>query len=792
LIKRHSGFFALLALPVVFLFGQGRVGEWQHYTSIISPTAIAYREGLIYAATSGGVLLLDPQTGEFSHWGLAEGLTDPTLNTLTISGDRLWLGGGEPYGLLQVVDLATGDIARVDLGVNQITHLAVTANRGFAAFRQGQETGIIELRRDGQRFVFTDSYRNFPVGITVINDLDLFGDSLYVTIPLGVLSADYQRDNLKDPLSWHFISPGGLSTVYQYHIDDLGRYILLDDTLLYHNGQTWEPRWTYNAATPRHITRGSSGNFTTSQSNYLLFLRDDGYISASRRAVAHIMAYVDTPDLGGGYAALRNHGLGHYDPSAKQWMIMVPNSMGSGGYTTVLKLENGSWVAAGLGGLAHFNGNTWYNIIPSFYLGLAQGDDRIYPGQSDQDSPFFLADTIYFRGKQSWNMVQLPAGDVMVGFKGNSPAGAGILRLALDDVAGYTVYDTSHGILNGLSDDGFITIRHMAQDRHGNVWIANPFGQLSDNSLAVYQPREDQWTHFSISQSGGRLNLAPTEIAIDSLDRIWVASEANSHWGSSGGIAVLDYGGALDDPSDDKWFRLSARLEDDHSNTVWSLAFDDKGILWTLSPNGVMGFSVGPGPTLQPYTNYGSYLSDIPFGEGSKVRVDARNNKWISSTKDGLWVLLDNTTFWPSVAGFNRDNSPLPTNEILDIYLDNVAGIAAVATSQGISMLRMPFREQAEDYGRMKVFPSPFRIPSDVPLTIDGLRFGSQVKIYTVSGRLVRELSTQGSGRDLLGYQAHWDGRNAEGGYVGSGVYLIAAYLESGKSGVGKVAVIRR
>ena len=58
------------------------------------------------------------------------------------------------------------------------------------------------------------------------------------------------------------------------------------------------------------------------------------------------------------------------------------------------------------------------------------------------------------------------------------------------------------------------------------------------------------------------------------------------------------------------------------------------------------------------------------------------------------------------------------------------------------------------------------------------------------TGRLVRELSaTDGS---VQGYQTAWDGRNSTGEWVGSGVYLIAAYLPDGRSGVGKVAVIRR
>ena len=170
--------------------------------------------------------------------------------------------------------------------------------------------------------------------------------------------------------------------------------------------------------------------------------------------------------------------------------------------------------------------------------------------------------------------------------------------------------------------------------------------------------------------------------------------------------------------------------------------------------------------------------------------MDAQNNKWISTPTEGFWVLLDNTTFWPSVEGFNSRNSPLPSDEILDIYLNDEEGVAYIATSKGISSLKMPFKNELTDYSGMVIFPSPYRIPPDPPnewLVIDGIRQGSSVKIFTVTGRLVRDLKDS-----VQGYQATWDGKNANGEWVGSGVYLITAYLSDGRTGVGKVAVIRR
>jgi hypothetical protein len=153
-------------------------------------------------------------------------------------------------------------------------------------------------------------------------------------------------------------------------------------------------------------------------------------------------------------------------------------------------------------------------------------------------------------------------------------------------------------------------------------------------------------------------------------------------------------------------------------------------------------------------------------------------------------VLLDNTTFWPDVEGFNSENSALLSDEVLDIFLDNEKGVAYLATSKGISALKIPFKTDLGEYEEMRIFPSPFHIPAAKQLVIDGLRQGSSVKIFTATGRLVKELTIQDGA--VEGYQANWDGRDARGQWVGSGVYIAVGYLESGQTGIGKVAVIKK
>ncbi|MFB0515026.1 MAG: hypothetical protein ACETWG_00285 [Candidatus Neomarinimicrobiota bacterium] len=791
--RRFLAFAALLCLPWNLGWGQSRIGEWQHYTSTISPQDIAFHEGRVYAATGGGVLIFDPVTETFSTLGVSDRLVYTDLKCLAISDGWLWLGGALPCGVIQIVNLASGRMKPVDLDLDEILHIVVRQDRAFAAFKDGQDAGLVEFRWDGQEYSFADIYRNFPLTVTDIRDLDLYGDSLYVTTDVGVLGNHVVLANLKDPLTWVVMTPTERDDIVQYLVDSTGHYFMVPRELHRRSEGGWSVYRTFGGGTLRHLMRRSNGDFVISYSRYVRFLTTSGGLFASRMAESHVLAYVDSDDEDIGYVIFSDGGLARYDHTTRGWTPLKPNTMASKICSSVLKLKTGDLIASGPGGISRFNGKSWYCLMPSYWFASGREEDRIHDNYAVESSPFFLADTIYYHGKQSWNLLELPDGDLLVGFKGNPHTGAGIMRVDINDVAGYMPYDTAGGALDGLHDATrdfvFITIRNMVPDAAGNIWIANPFSPLKEHVLAVYTTGED-WEHFTPEESGNALNMAPTEIAFDGDGRVWVGSEVTAYWGSPGGIAVLDYGPTLEDKTDDQWTRVSARLEPDHSNTVWSLIFDRNQVLWTVTPDGIMGYYVDPGLTLRPFTNFGPFLREIPFVEGSKIRVDAQNNKWITTPQHGLWVLLDNTTFWPSVEGINVGNSALISDEILDIFLDDDEGVAYLATSKGISALKIPFKKELAHYDELVIFPSPYRIPSDRELIVDGLRQGSTVKIFTVSGRLVRELTAlDGS---VQGYQAAWDGKNAAGEWVGSGVYLIVAYLESGRSGVGKVAVIRR
>ncbi|HLD30502.1 MAG TPA: T9SS type A sorting domain-containing protein, partial [bacterium] len=90
------------------------------------------------------------------------------------------------------------------------------------------------------------------------------------------------------------------------------------------------------------------------------------------------------------------------------------------------------------------------------------------------------------------------------------------------------------------------------------------------------------------------------------------------------------------------------------------------------------------------------------------------------------------------------------------------------------------------DLSSAKVYPNPFNpVRQTAGLTIDSITANAKVKIYTVTGQLVRTLEDlTGAGRVV------WDGKNDDGELVASGVYL--AYVDGAGGGkVLKIAVVK-
>lgn len=325
--------------------------------------------------------------------------------------------------------------------------------------------------------------------------------------------------------------------------------------------------------------------------------------------------------------------------------------------------------------------------------------------------------------------------------------------------------------LEGQCQIGTTLINEVFVDRRGHCWISTQHPCDRGRSVSVFDPSNSSFTYHNSNDVG----ITPGEMLEDQFGRIWLTTDPVEDEESGIGMVVYD--------SDrHTWDRLNvSEYPALSSNNTTAIAEDKDGNMWIGTDKGLHTFSYGE---LSPVYSY----PDGPLSEViTDIAVDRFNNKWIG-TRGGLSVLSNNGEW----IHFNKETSSLVDNNIASIACDDSTGEIYVGTyDQGISILKHPIA-QSNPTSLVHVFPNPFVIGDHVSLTFSSMPPQSVVKIFSLSGQLIRTLKMATATQLVL-----WDGKDRNGRYVSSGIYFYHVYSSSGASSrfapkTGKIAVIRR
>jgi ligand-binding sensor domain-containing protein len=747
------------------LFAQDQL--WQSFTNMravkgyydsgggFSHLLVSTPQG-IWAATAGGLLLWDANRQTFRRFTNIEGLSQN--NTRAVGMDRrgrLWIALAN--GFINIYDPVKNSFSQVeDYRGLQIYDFFAQGDSMYIALNLG--VSLYDVARNEVKETYQNLGIRFPRATTV-TALYIDGRNLWAATNIGIARTSLDLPNLLAPESWtNYTTQEGLlsATVRGFAKLESSLVAATANGAAAFGGQRWSEvsgnigardivqlitsregsKTVLYAATPFAVYRAETlGNWT---------VVDGGFPSAITGIVVDASG---TP-----WASTHDAGLFEFDRTDQSWRSHVPDGPATNNFSSVSLDQDGNvWCTSSTTAFHIYDGTRWYNYSP-----------RNFPIPDNFDG---------FRYS-----IHLPNGEHWLATWGR---GIYIVEGNLDALTIKAHIDVANGVLStARCCTNYPVVPFLKQDSEGNIWILN-YDAANTNALLAHTP-EGRYVHFSASDVLRSREVAVLEIEKTlTNDRIWVGT-------SDKGVSVLDYMGTVLDKSDDT-LRAGLNVEEDNllSNKVTTLAQDRDGYMWIGTDKGLNYWFAG---TVNDRFCYSLINDNVQV-----VRVDPRNNKWIG-TSAGITVLSGEDNC--STTHYTVENSPLVGNSVTSIAFNPNTGDAWIATTTGLSRFRTPFTAPKPDLKQLKGYPNPFLLDEQTGICssrtgfhITNLAEDSGVRIFNVAGELVRDYPAE----QVPGAQICWDGRDASGRLVPSGVYLFVAFVEStGENAVGKVAVVRK
>ena len=329
-------------------------------------------------------------------------------------------------------------------------------------------------------------------------------------------------------------------------------------------------------------------------------------------------------------------------------------------------------------------------------------------------------------------------------------------------------------------------------DKEGNLWILCAGGT---NAISIYT-KEKKWISLHYPNFSQKETLRGT--FFDSRGWMWAVTPHFEY----NGVFILNTNRTIENTSDDKSLFMNRFYNQDGTLLEYQqihCAIEDKeGIIWLGTTNGTWLIT---NPTqlmaaqkssvtitqVKVPRNDNTNLADFLL-EGVTVlciAVDGANRKWVGTEKNGVYLLSADGL--EAIHHFTTENSPLPSNEIHSIATDEATGMVYIGTNQGLVAYQSDATEAQSSFNEnnVRAYPNPVRPDYQGYIRIDGLMMNSQVKITDSYGSLINE------GKSVGGSYS-WNGRNAQGHRVASGVYHVMATDEEGQTGiVTKIVVVK-
>ncbi len=762
-----------LLVSIISLNSVAQIGTWRDHLNYNNALHIDLLGNEVFVGSDNGVFVYDKINNDISRISKVNGLSDIGITAVKADEERGLVIVGYENGNLDIIRNKTiTNFPAIKnssvIGDKSIRHIYFFGTQAYIS------TGVGIVSFNLERLEVSDTYQLLATGTPSINEVTVLNDTMFAATDDGLFRGSLNTDltvfanwilDLSTPVPFgpvkNVSAVAGLLYINIREGDEQGTYA------------RQQGGWMNINPTDDVIELTESPSGLTLNTSYFIDVKNlDGSllyrINNYGNDVSMLASQAIYDEMGDLWIADARSGLIRYNQESGFEFIRVSGP----GTNSAFKLELSDgrlWVASGFpqhpgnwnntflqAGFYKFYNGEWENYMPNELPVFSE--ERIsdvtvaYP---DPDNP-----DLAYVGSWIGGMVTSQGGEIL------------------------TVYDENNSSLEIREEfilpegEGFVGVADIVKDNDNNLWMTNGY---ADEPLAVLRP-DGSWESFDLEGNFDAGNVL-TRMIVSREGDIWMVV-------NRGGVAAFSPSREQGDKNFEL-FRSGSGSGGLPVDEVYSIAEDLDGEIWVGTSDGVAvfyspfdAFTDDPSDARQILVEQDGIFQFLLEAQSiSAIAIDGANRKWIGTFGSGVFLLSEDGT--EQILRFTADQSPLFSDVINDIVVDDETGEVFIATVEGILSYQGDATGGELSNECLTVYPNPVRENYSGPITIEGIMRNSDVRITDMRGNLVASLVSNGG-------RAIWDGKNLNGERVATGVYFALVSSENADSEcVSKILMIK-
>ncbi len=745
---------------------------WKGYFSYNQIKGISESNNKLFAAAENAIFSKDLVSGDVKTFNTIDGLSGETISNIYYSPIFNKTIIGYENGLLIVINEADKSVFKaigitlkqIPANVKKINKFIENAGKLYIA----TDFGIIQFDLNNNQFGDTYFFGTSVSSFYPVKHFTIFDNSIYAVTPNnGIFKGDLSNQNLIDFNQWSLFNAGywgGIATINNQLVaqnSDTNLYKFTGNTPIFQYAIS-QLTVDFRVFNEKLVCTTPNKVFVFNNQLTIISQIDNASISTLTPTFNFATIVNDTIFIG----TLENGVVSNTITNPSIFNNITPNSPIRNTIFAINATTENLWAV--YGGYKNYN--------PYDYDLTQPGNDNkpnrfgysIYNQNGWQNTPYNEA----FPARALCKITINPKNPNQVFL---SSYFSGLLKVE-NGLPVFLYNKNNSGIESELAASGQIRVNGTAFDKSGNLWVSN---SLVTKALKILKP-DNTWQFVDFQSPSYNLNSNDVgNIVIDKNNTKWFPNTNTGLIGynENGNIIKVITGGSE-----------NGNLPVNDARVV---AIDNKNQLWIGTISG-----------LRVVSNVDSFLSSVQIrstniiieedGLGQElfyeqsitdIVVDGANRKWIGTAENGIFLISPNGQ--KTIYHFTIDDSPLPSNAILDIDIDQRTGEVFIATLKGMISFKGVSTKGKENLEEVYIYPNPVRPEFSDTVKISGLLDKATVKITDIEGSLVYETTSEGG-------TIEWD-TTAFGKYkVASGVYMVFISASDGiETKVKKLMIVR-